>query len=78
MSVINVVVERIAAKTPVFFKKLRNLATTLGAAAGAVWGANSTMALALPDPMLTVCKYAIAVSVAVAAVSQLTKEDPTK
>lgn len=42
-------------KTPKKAKRVRNIATLLFVVAGALWAANSE--LAMPDAMLTACKF---------------------
>ena len=66
--------KRLKAETPHFFKALRNLAFTVGGSALAVIAANGTMELGLSVDILSTIKTVIAVCVAVAGTSQLTKQ----
>lgn len=70
----NELFDRWAAKTPVFWRKVRTYAITLAASATAIWTINSTMVLGLDEWILTGCKYAIAIGAAVGVSAQLTKE----
>jgi len=71
----NIVWQRIKLETPVFFKRLRNLAIYIGGSATAVITANATIPLNLPTKIITLCSYIIAICVAIAGTSQLTKKD---
>jgi hypothetical protein len=64
------------ADTPKFFKEVKNLSITLGASATAVWVTNESMSLDLHVYILDVCKYLIAISVAMGVTSQLTRANP--
>jgi len=67
------IIKRLKAETPKFFKVLRNAAISCGAVATALIASNDTLGLNLGIDLLQLLKYAIAVSVAVASVSQTTK-----
>lgn len=71
-------IERWNAETPIFFRKMRNLAITIGSSATSVWVANSTMELNLNETLLSVCKYSITFCCAIGLSSQLTKIDTPK
>lgn len=73
MSLLTTVIDRWKSETPKFFKGVKNLSLTLGTAAASVWGINSMMNLELPQIILDVCKYAIAVAAAMGFTAQLTK-----
>jgi hypothetical protein len=64
------------AESPEFFIKLKKSAIVVGTSATAVWGVNTVMNLELAEPILTVCKYAIAFCAAVGLTSQLTAKNP--
>ena len=64
------------ATTPIFFKKLRKLAITVGSAAVGVWMINISMSLGLGDIILSICKYTIAFSAAVGLTAQITAKSP--
>ena len=66
--------DRIKSETPKFFKGVRNAAISVGASAVTLLAANDTMGLGLSVDLIQVIKYAIAISVAMAGTSQLTKE----
>lgn len=66
-------IQRITAETPKFFKALRNMSITLGVAATTLVASNDSLNLGLSVDLLQLLKYAIAISVAVASVSQTTK-----
>jgi hypothetical protein len=74
---LNEIKERWKSETPIFFKKLRNMAMTLGSSATALWLTNESMSLHLPDGVMNVCKYTIAACAAMGITSQLTKETPS-
>jgi hypothetical protein len=67
------IIQRLRAETPKFFKVLRNAAISCGAVATALIASNDTLGLNLGIDLVQLLKYAIAVSVAVASVSQTTK-----
>lgn len=71
----NIVIERLLAKTPCFWKRIQKFALSIGGSAVAVLVANAQLTLDLPDSLLTIVKYVVAVCVAVAGTAQLTKED---
>lgn len=66
---------RIVSKTPGFWKQVQKLALSVGISAVAVLVANGQFTLDLPDNLLTIIKYAVAVCAAIAGTAQLTKED---
>ena len=66
--------DRWNAETPIFFVKVRKLALSVGTSATAVWLANQSMSLQLPDLLLTICKYSIAVCATMGLTAQLTKQ----
>lgn len=68
--------DRWKSESPVFFKKVTAIAISIGSSATAVWLANSTMNLQLPEVLMSVCKYAIAASAAMGLTSKLTKNTP--
>lgn len=72
---LNTIKERWKAELPDFFKKLRNLAIALGVSATSVWVTNTTMDLKLPEKVMDICKYTIAIAAAAGMTSQLTKKD---
>jgi len=68
-------INRLLSKTPKFFQVLRNAAISLGAVATALVASNESLSLNLEADLLSLLKYAIAISVAVASVSQTAKVD---
>ena len=64
------------AESPVFFKKIKNVAIGVGSSATAVWAVNTSMNLQLDESILSVCKYIIAFTAAVGLTSQLTAKNP--
>lgn len=75
MKKLNILVERILAKTPKFWKKVQAIALSIGVSAVAVLLSNSQFVLDLPIELLTYIKYTVAVCAAIAGTAQLTKED---
>jgi uncharacterized protein (DUF697 family) len=78
MKLIETIISRWKAETPSFFNKLKKLAIALVGSATAVWTANSTMSLELSPFVLSICKYIIAMSVAMGVTAQLTQVDPSE
>ena len=74
---IQLLYSRIISKTPLFWKRIQKLALSIGVSAVAVLVANGQFTLDLPDSLLTIIKYTIAVCAACAGTAQLTKEDKT-
>ncbi len=66
-------IQRLLSDTPKFFKVLRNAALSLGGVATALIASNDSLGLNLEADLLQLLKYAIAISIAVASVSQTTK-----
>lgn len=66
---------RIIAKTPKFWKQFQKIAFSIGISAAAVLIANGQFTLDLPETLLTIIKYTVAVCTAIAGTAQLTKED---
>lgn len=75
MGLIKTLTDRWNAELPIFFKKVRAISLTLGGPAMAIWAANQTMSLQLPELVLTVCKYIIAICAGMGLTAQLTKTD---
>lgn len=69
-----VVTDRIKTKSPAFFIDLKKIALKVGGSAVAVLTANVALSLSLPAALITVLGYIVAVCVAIAGTSQLTKE----
>lgn len=69
---------RLKSETPIFWKKFRNMAIGIGAAAIAVKLADAQYVLHLPEAILQTCSYAIAVCAALGMSSQLTVNDNNK
>jgi hypothetical protein len=63
--------ERWNAKTPKFWKKVRNIAITLGAVAGVIL----TAPFSLPAAVITAAGYLATAGTVAATLSQLTVED---
>ena len=78
MKLIKLIIERWNSETPSFFLGIKKLALTLGTSATAVLIANQSFELGLDEPILSVCKYAIAVCAAMGMTSQLTMVPPKK
>jgi len=70
----NQLLERWNAKSPKFFIQLKKISFKIGGSCSAVLVANSTMSLNLNSVLITGLGYLVAVCVAVAGTSQLTKE----
>lgn len=66
---------RLKLKSPVYFKKIRNAALSIGASAIAVIAVNSTLNLNLDPTFINIVSYVIAVCAAIAGTANLTKED---
>jgi len=62
MDILKVCLERWKAETPKFFKGVQKLSLTLGTSAVSVWVINDTMNLELPEVILSICKYVIAIA----------------
>ena len=75
MSLLKTIKTRWNAKTPSFFKGIKKVAIAIGTPTMAIWLANQTLALELPEIVLSVCKYSIAVCAAMGVTAQLTKVD---
>jgi hypothetical protein len=75
MEMLKTIKERWCAKTPDFFKKVKNIMITLGTSASAIWMANESMNLQLHPTVLEVCKYLIAAAVASGLTAQLTRDN---
>lgn len=67
--------KRWKSETPKFWKKVRKFAVRLIIAAAGIWTVNSTFGLGLPEIIIEVCKYAIAIGGAMGIQAQLTKTD---
>ena len=78
MKLLNTIKKRWDAETPAFFKGIKKLALSLGTSATAILLANQSLSLELDNEILTICKYAIAVCVAMGMTSQLTMVPPTE
>jgi hypothetical protein len=72
MELFKSIIERWNAETPAFFLGVRKLALSLGTSATAILIANDSFSLELDEPVLSLCKYAIAVCAAMGMTSQLT------
>lgn len=70
----NIIIERLRAECPEFFKKLRAAAISIGVSAIAVKTINSAMALNLDPGLIGALGYVIAACVAIAGTAQLTKK----
>ena len=71
---LNTIVKRIKSKTPGFWKKVRSYALSVGGSLVAVLLANNQFDLSLPEALMAIIKYGIAVMSAIAGTAQLTKE----
>ena len=78
MELIKLIIERWNSETTLFFLGIKKLALTLGTSATAVLLANQSFELGLDEPILSVCKYAIAACAAMGMTSQLTMVPPKK
>jgi hypothetical protein len=78
MELIKLIVDRWNAETPAFFLRIKKLALSLGTSATAILIANETFSLGLDEPILSLCKYSIAVCAAMGMTSQLTMVPPKK
>jgi len=75
MEILKETKKRWYSKTPPYFIKIKQFALSLGASATAIWVANDSMSLELPEQILLVCKYLISLSAGVGVTAQLTKVD---
>lgn len=75
MGLLTTISSRWKAKTPVFFKKLRNLAVTISAMSTAVLTAASTTNIVVPPSIIKVASDALIAAAAIGATAQLTKQD---
>ena len=71
----NSFIERWKAASPVFFKKLKGYALSVGGSCAAVLVANSSMLLNLNATLIGVLGYVVAACVAIAGTAHLTKEE---
>ncbi len=69
------VLQRLSASTPLFFKRLRNLALSAGAIATGLVSTPESIA-DIPDTVLKVCSNVIWISLVIASMCQLTVKDP--
>lgn len=69
------IIDRLKAKSPVFFKKVKKVAFYVGGSAASVIAVNGSMVLNLNHTLISICGYVVAVCVAIAGTAQLTKED---
>lgn len=60
------------ANTPLFWKKVMRFAIVFGSASISVYTVNTSMDLGLPDIIIDVCRYSIAVCAALGLSSKLT------
>lgn len=65
------IAKRMAAPTPPFWKKIRNIMLAIGGVSGAIVAAP----IALPATVITIAGYGIAIGTVGAALAQTTKED---
>ncbi len=63
------------AELPDFWKKVRNLALVILGACSTIYAMNTQLDLHLPEIILTLCKYGIAISAVTGINAQLTKKD---
>ena len=68
-----IIKNRLKTDSPVFFVKLKGIALKVAGSAVAVITVNSTLTLGLPVALITALGYLVAVCVAIAGTSQLTK-----
>ena len=71
----NTIIERWNSKSPMFFKKMKSAALSLGGSAAAVLVANGAMTLNLNATLINALGYIVAACVAIAGTAKLTKED---
>jgi hypothetical protein len=76
MGMIKVMKDRWNSETPKFFKKIRRGSVAVTSTASTVWVTNQSMSLELHETILDICKYVIAISVAIGLTSQLTQVNP--
>lgn len=75
MGLLTTIKERWSAAEPEFFNGVKKLALAVGTPATAVWIANSSMSLHLPEFILDICKYAITACAAMGITAKMTKVD---
>lgn len=68
----NTFLERFFEETPKYFKKVRNIAASIGGASGAVLAANELSSLGISDSLIAILEYCVVVGIFVAALAQNT------
>lgn len=68
-------ITRVKAETPVFFKRLRNMALSAGTSLTAAWAVISQFNVVVPAGVTHAISYAIVACAFIAGTSQLTKTD---
>ena len=68
-------IQRITSETPLFFKKAQYLFGSLAAMSTALIASNDSLALGLSSDLIQYLKYVIAISVAIASISQTAKQN---
>ena len=76
MELLKTIKGRWDAETPAFFVGVKKLALSLGTSATAVILANQSLSLGLDDSIISLCKYAITICIAMGMTSQLTMVPP--
>jgi hypothetical protein len=70
----NELIERFKSESPVFFKKLKKYALSIGGSATAVLIVNASMNLNLDQTLIAVLGFVVAACAAIAGTSQLTRQ----
>jgi len=73
----NELIARWKSESPIFFKKLKKVAFSVGGSAVAIVLVNSSMSLNLNPTLISVLGYVIATCAAIAGTAQLTKDNNT-
>lgn len=73
-NVYTIIKNRYKSDSPLFFVRLKKFAMSVGTSALAVISINSIASLALPATLITILSYVVAICVAIAGTSKLTKE----
>ena len=75
MKLMKELVERVKAPSPVFWVKVRNLATAIGSSAFTFFTVDKTFELGINPTIITVSTYTFAVCAALVGAAVLTKQD---
>jgi len=69
----NETIKRLKSESPKYFKRIRKAALIIGASAIAMLTIDTSLALNMPEILITICKYAIFICAGIAGTATLTK-----